>query len=113
MGVDEPREQRVAATDHALARLESGVHFRGRSDGHDPPGGHGNRVIGENGVDRRDRQHPAGFDHQIDGFFWWHLREKRLKNQCGVYRDARCAASTSMRPSFPPAIDGRSRRGKK
>jgi hypothetical protein len=100
MGVDEPRKQRMATTDHAFAWLENGVHFRGRSDSHDPPCGHGNRVIGENGVDRRDRQHPAGFDHQVDGFFWWHLREKRLKNQAGVYRDARCAASTSMRPSF-------------
>src|ERR1700722_5324914 len=104
MGVDEPREQCVATTNHTLARLENGAHLRSRSDGHDPPCGHGNRVIGENGVDRRDRQHPAGFDHQIDGFFWWHLREKRLKNQSGVYRDARCAASTAVRPSFPPAI---------
>jgi hypothetical protein len=77
MGVDKTWQERVVGASHALARLEARVYFCYRRERHNPPSGHRDGVIGEYGVDRSDRQYPAGLDHQIDGLFWRHLRAQR------------------------------------
>ncbi len=69
MGVHEPRQERVVTANDTLTRLVAGIDLLGRRDRHDSSRGHGNGVIGEYGVGGRDRQHPAGLDHQIDGVF--------------------------------------------
>ena len=55
MSIHQPREQGVRAPSHTLAWLETGIDLRYRSDGDNPSRGHGDGVIDENGVDRRDR----------------------------------------------------------
>jgi hypothetical protein len=64
----------MVATDHSLARLETRIHLRNGPQSDDPARRDGHGVIREHGVDRRYRQHPAGFYQQICGFRR-HLRE--------------------------------------
>jgi hypothetical protein len=68
----------MVATYHAIARLKALVHLRNRSQCHDFAGRDGNRVVRENGVDRCNREHPAGFNQEIYGF-GRHLRESAGK----------------------------------
>jgi hypothetical protein len=64
----------VVPPNHSFARLETRIHLRDRPDSDDSAGRDGNRVVRENRVERRDREHPAGFYQEICGFRG-HLRK--------------------------------------
>jgi hypothetical protein len=78
MRVHKSRQQRVVPTYHAVARLKALVHVRNGPQSHDFAGRDGNCVIRKNGVDRCNREHPAGFNQEIYGF-GRHLRESAGK----------------------------------
>ena len=68
MRVNKSRQQRMPSTNDVLPRFEARAHLRRGSEGDDPAFCHRDSMIREDGVDRCDRQHPAGFYEEIYGF---------------------------------------------
>jgi hypothetical protein len=62
VGIDESGQQRVMRANDSLARLEALAHLHSRSQRKDPSGANGDSVFRQDGVDRGDRQQPAGFN---------------------------------------------------
>jgi hypothetical protein len=79
MRIDKPGQQRMVWPDHMLARLEARLQIFRRPDSENPPIPDRDGMMGQHGIDGRDRQHPAGFDQQVCGLLFRHERKVRLQ----------------------------------
>ncbi len=92
----------MVGTDDALARSEFRTHLCFGSDGDDPAGRHNDGVIRKRRVDRQHRQHPAGCDQEIGGFFRWHAAQNAQKEVWRQYigePDGAPAAARRLHPA--------------
>jgi hypothetical protein len=86
MRIHQPWHKSVIRAHHAFSGLESRIELPSRADRDNPPIRDRDGMVLQDCIDRRNRQHPAGFENQIDGLLRLHARMWRQEKVFAVYR---------------------------